>query len=564
MKQKITYFLLCILCCAGTFTSCSDVPDAAALAPKDAAVVVVMDVKDFLEKSDLGHNEDLQSMMDKALDKEDVSSKATKKIKEYIEDPMSMGFDLSKALVFFAADKSVFENEAALLGCVDDEDNLKEFMNMIAYENDLDKVKESKYDLYYFRDGRSLLVFNDDYFLFTEISWDQYSDNGYDAEEATPEALKAISKLFELEKDRSVAENEAFTELCSRDGFVKLFVSGAGLNEIENVQREFEPLEKMDINLADYALLASLNAEDGEATLEAEVMGLNEKAQAKLAEQMYLKPIKGTFLNYMDQNAILSAVVGFDGQKVWNVIEEIGKKQGKSFNEDTDMIKQLLNSMQGDMAYQFTNFKDEYNMEMTAYVSSDNADLVHTLQPLTGAQSVGENKYCIPSVFGSRYSTSYYEPYDSVAVDYDEYDSYGDYDSYSEYNAYSAETSDNSSSDLMFGWKDKANYFITGKNPVAFKKPSSPVDEENYKNRMVYVRFNPNALLKADCFEEMRGKEEFSMAKKFCEPIDCVELYVENEHPGKVTLRLVMTEKDTNPLKLIMEKSISILKKKIR
>lgn len=564
MKQKITYFLLCILCCAGTFTSCSDVPDAAALAPKDAAVVVVMDVKDFLEKSDLGHNEDLQSMMDKALDKEDVSSKATKKIKEYIEDPMSMGFDLSKALVFFAADKSVFENEAALLGCVDDEDNLKEFMNMIAYENDLDKVKESKYDLYYFRDGRSLLVFNDDYFLFTEISWDQYSDNGYDAEEATPEALKAISKLFELEKDRSVAENEAFTELCSRDGFVKLFVSGAGLNEIENVQREFEPLEKMDINLADYALLASLNAEDGEATLEAEVMGLNEKAQAKLAEQMYLKPVKGTFLNYMDQNAILSAVVGFDGHKVWNVIEEIGKKQGKSFNEDTDMVKQMLNSMQGDVAYQFTNFKDEYNMEMTAYVSSDNADLVHTLQPLTGAQSVGENKYCIPSVFGSRYSTSYYEPYDSVAVDYDEYDSYGDYDSYSEYNAYSAETSDNSSSDLMFGWKDKANYFITGKNPVAFKKPSSPVDEENYKNRMVYVRFNPNALLKADCFEEIRGEEEFAMAKKFCEPIDCVELYVENESPCKVTLRLVMTEKDTNPLKLIMEKSISILKKKIR
>lgn len=565
MKSKITYLWLSLLCLVGALSSCSNTPSASRLVPDDATCVLYFDVKELASQADYDGNDDFSSLVEKSLKSGDVGAKTRDKIMEIVGNPGKAGIDLSEPMLFFHSPS--FTNEMAFVGAMSDADDFEEFLNALSKEDTCEKVREYS-DMKYTHFGRTVVVFDDDYFGFTEATWEQ-REKGEDMDDAARLVVDEFKSLTKQKKN--IADNDQFVEMCGRDGFFKVFVSGYGVSEIKGFEREFAPVEEqLGLKFKDYAFIATLNSDKGELTMEAEVLACNDKAQEFLdGINANGGPIKGTYLGYVDNNAILAATSYMNGGMYLKSLEKSGLFDKLGDPAMTQLVKDLCSNIEGDVTVQWTGLNAQDVPTASMYVASKQDTGIKALGNMLRengmAYEMESNKFSIPwSLLGGTPAPSYDDVYydefipddyafDSVAVAEPDY--------MGEDVAPAAPAATPGEPGVLFGWKQGAAYVVVGENPTAFAKPKTPANTGDYEGRRSYVRFNPAALLKCAMFDSMRDSEDFRIAKTFIDFFDYAEGYVADDTPNKVTLRVVMKDKENSPLKTLFDEWARLVKK---
>ena len=103
MKQGISMLLLSALLLVGWFSSCSSVPEYGKMIPKDAVVVTCIDVEEAVKSSDLGDLKPLTDKFNKMIESSSLSEDKRIQLKQMIENPSELGFDLGQPMYFFLA-----------------------------------------------------------------------------------------------------------------------------------------------------------------------------------------------------------------------------------------------------------------------------------------------------------------------------------------------------------------------------------------------------------------------------------------------------------------------------
>lgn len=578
MLRKIKQALLLLPLVALLLSSCSGTPDTARLIPKDAVLVVGFNMKDFASQADMGDQEDATATLEKLLKSEDVSAKTREKLLEMWEDPSETGFDLSETMFFFAAES--YANHFAIVGGVSDEDDLKDFLEVMAKEDACSKARKYS-DLNYSIFGRNVLVFDDDFFVFTEITWQQ-REKGDDIDDAARLAVDEAKTLFTQKKEKSMADNEQFAELCSRDGFMNLFFNGKGLEDNPRTERELAAFEKQTgFRIQDYDILATLATDKDEVVLEAELMGITEAAQQKLEELgKCTQTIQGSYLSYLDANAILTIAFGNDGKAQMDLLNKSGLLGEMCDPECQAIVGELLKNLNGDVAWQLTSLDADGQPEIALYAAADQPDGIRQLGELLVQNHVATmmepNKYLVPlgSLTGmagsSSYDDSYYDEYvmDSLAAEEFEPDYYGaepepDYYGSEPDCDYDVAPQPGKDCNGLLGWKQGAAYMVVGTNPMAFQKPAKAIDKAPFENRKFYARYNFAALLKSPPMKALEGSQDADIVVAFLKLFDYVEAYIDAENPNRVGLRIVMADKENSPAKTLFEAFFKELKKAI-
>ena len=133
MKKFYVVSLLVLMVMA--LSSCSKT-DYQKVIPANAALVVKVDVKAIAEKSEFSKSKSMQQV-EKSLSLV-VKDKDMKKVKDYIEDPMSMGIDFSVPAYAFMVDKETF----GLTMKVNDKDDVKDFLQLLNKQGMASKPQE--------------------------------------------------------------------------------------------------------------------------------------------------------------------------------------------------------------------------------------------------------------------------------------------------------------------------------------------------------------------------------------------------------------------------------------
>lgn len=593
MLRKIKQSLLLLPLVAALLSSCSGTPDSARLIPKDAIVVMGFNMKDFADQADMGDQEEASATLEKLLKNDDVSAKTREKILELWEDPGMTGFDLSETMFFFVSES--FTNNYAFVGGVSDEDDLKDFLDLLAKEDVCTKAHKYS-DLYYsVFDGNSLLAFDDDFFVFTPITWEQRSKSD-DIDDAARLAVDEVKTLFDQKKEKSIADNDQFAELCSRDGFMTLFVNGPGLEDIPQAERELKQIEeKTGIRIQDYDILATLATDKGETVFEAELVGTTEAAQKKLEDLgKYSKTIQGNYLSYLDANAIFTMAFGNNGKDQLDLLNKSGLMGELCDAEYQGIAGELLKNLNGDVALQLTTVEADGQPEFALYAASDKSDGIQQFGEMLVQNNVASmmepNKFLVPLSSlknmngGSSYNDSYYDEYvmDSLAAEEFQPDSnepelecYGpdpDCDEYELnrygpepdcYADYATEPQSGKDCNCLFGWKQGAAYMVVGPNPTAFQKPGKVIDKAPFENRKFYARFNFAALVKSPLMRANEGSPDADITVAILKLFDYVEAYIDAENPYRLGLRVVMVDKENSPAKTLIEAFFKEMRKQL-
>lgn len=210
MKKNKFYLSFIMLITALMLASCcNDVPDYAKLIPKDAAIVIRVDVRQISKKSGFGDNDKLKKKIENVV-KENMSGKVKEKVMAIIDDPAEAGLDLRDPVFIYITPE---HSQGGIVGAVYKAEKFEELLNVFAKETGVDKVKKDG-DQYYIDFGGVLVTFNDDWFHIGAL-------NDGDAKQAA----KALVKRFESEKN-SIVDNEGFKKMCEKDGLAQLFIQG--------------------------------------------------------------------------------------------------------------------------------------------------------------------------------------------------------------------------------------------------------------------------------------------------------------------------------------------------
>lgn len=569
MRNKITYLWLSVLCLVGALSSCTSTPSASKLVPDDATCVLYFDVKEFASQADFEGNDDVTSLFEKALKEGEVGASTRDKIMEIVNNPGKSGIDLSEPMLFFHSPS--FTNEVAFVGAMSDDGDFEEFLNVLSKEDACEKVREYS-DMKYTSFGRTVVVFDDDFFGITEATWKQ-RDKGEDMDDAARLVVDEFKSLMKQKKN--IADNDQFVEMCGRDGFFKLFVSGYGLSEVEGFERELGPIEEqMGMKFKDYAFIATLGTDNGEILMEAELLACNDKAQEALDKiNGQGGTIKGTYLGYVDSNAILTATTSLNGAQYLKSLEKSGILDKMGQPELVQLCKDLVGNFEGDVTLQWNGLNTQYVPTASMYIDAKKDTGVKALGDMlcqSGMAYAPEN---------NKYTISWNLLFGSATPAYDEYSAYDDEFIPDDYTFDSVAVAEEPEPDYMgedyvepsapatatepgvlFGWKQGAAYLVLGENPTAFAKPKQAANTKDYEGRRAYMRFNPGALMQCAAFDTMRDTEEFKLTKRIVDFFDYAECYTESDTPNRVTLRVVMKDKDNSPLKLLMNEVVKAIK----
>lgn len=515
MKMKKYYFLMLVMVLA-LLSSCSKVPNYAKVIPDDALLVVRIDAKQLAEKSGIGENDKVKKKFKAALKDADLSRGLRNKVEDLLEDPSATGIDLSQPLfVYVAQDDS--DVKAGIVGGVSSKDDLTELLNGLAKEADVDKVVEEK-EYNYFSEGKECIVFADSWFYFGQKNWDE------DVEDYADD----ISSLFAKEAKNSIVETEDFQKMCSANGVAQLLLSGKGMGSIRDF-KEISELMPKDLDIEEVAYLMDLTIDNGEAALTTEVLSKSDEWKDYLAKYDDLMgDVNGDLLQYIGKDG-LAIFANINGENAYDELKEFGlfKEMG---SEERDMVKKVLRSINGDVAFGMTDFNMEKGIPVVAaYLQTKDNSIVNVF-----AQSMGQE-------MEQKASNQY-----TVSLGND----------YSDYGYSSSSRNAETPASMGFGFKNNISYIVTGANPKEFATASGAFAKSDLKGKKFYAYFG-FAMLKK--FSKTISSDYDFLLNGVLKICDYAELYYEGN--GKSVLRLVTKDKDVTPLAALIDFGVEVVEK---
>ena len=510
MKKRQIHLMLWAVLAVFLLASCSKVPKSAQLIPEDAMFVLRVDVKQIADKSGFDDDSKAKKKLTEALKEADMSRAAREKAEAILDDPAKAGLDLRDPLFIYGSENKSKE-DIGIVGSILNKDDFTDLLNTFAAEADIEKVKE-KEDVSYFAQNKIVVVYNKDCFFIGEKAYNQEVDD----------FVADVKKKFDGDGKNTMAESDDMKKMCSSDGIMQLLFNCEGLTKM----RDFNDAEQMlpgGLKYKDISYLFNLSVEKGEATLNTEVIAKSDawKEHLEKSEKLVGK-IGGDLTKYIS-NEGFAVFANIDGAGLYDMMKESALLK-EADAEGRAMIQKLLSSIDGDMAFDLSDFNTEYSYPVySAYIQTKDKTIVDLI-----ASQAGENT--------RKTADGISQP---LAYDY----SGGDF---------SKEAPVVATSNI--GFKNNTTYFVGGAKPEPFKAAAKPFSQGDIKGKGFYACFNFGLLNKIANNANNSSSETLKMIANV---FDKAELYYEGD--GKAVLTVTMKDKEHTPIESIMDMVLKYL-----
>lgn len=497
------YSMIMLLVSVFLLSSCSKVPKYAKLIPSDADMMVRFDVKQAFEKSEVSGDKKSMDQLKKLLKESNLSSSAQKKIQSILSDPASLGLDLRDPVVLYANDIVERKPEVALVGSVYDKDDFKSFLDVMAKEGGMDKVRE--------KDGVCFMVERDfGIFFDSDCFYIVGNSEGLSEKEFAKESCAKLSE----DSDDSMAGTDKMDKFCSYDGIVQMLISG---ELVESAARKEHVDLDVDLDFNKIDFVFDWACEPGETSLTFEYLTDDSDWKKQLESSSdVIGEIKGELCELVPAESAAFFMNG-NGSKVWELIEESGVLDKGFGSEETKMFRSCIEAVNGDVAMYFSDIDLEQNMPTAAcYIQTENKGILDILKKNTDAERDGSDIYKAPL------SRSYDWETDEFTV----------------------------TSYWKFGTKNGVTGMAVNPDNKIFNKTSKSFDKGAVNGKSVYGFVSAKFVL-AMLNKTKDGNPYYEPIYNLVKLFDKAECYTEGT--TKAVFKLVLKDKDANFIKSMID-----------
>ena len=387
--MKKNHLLLFVLMVVVALSSCTN-KDYQKAIPANATLVMKVDVNSISEKADF-KNSKVKFMLDAALASM-AKSEDVKGMKEYMNDPQKMGFDLSMPLYLFM----VGEETVGLTMKMGDEGDVKDFLMWLNKQGAASKPIE--------KDGLACGTLMDDiHYAYDSKTFLMLASLKGQTKANTS---RMVRELMSLKDADSFSSTEAFSRMDGEDGDVVAYTNGKVLGKdiLAEMKKGLMP-SSLDANEMD--ALLELNFEDGKASFTTKIWGKTEKAQALIDEaDKNFSKIEGKYLDRVADNMYVWIGTNVKGEWALGKLKEMQSvKEALFMMERAIDIEQMLKAVDGDMAFelQIDDLENGQEPEYIFYGDLKNSDFLADVEDWTKTmtdygmtmEEKGKNQYVL-------------------------------------------------------------------------------------------------------------------------------------------------------------------------
>jgi hypothetical protein len=276
-----------------------------------------------------------------------------------------------------------------------------------------------------------------------------------------------------------MAENDDFAKLAEAKGFIKALIPMAIAEGV--MDADAKKMLPEGAELKDLSIILNLTTDKGEAKLSFETIAKSDawKNYIKESTEMCGK-IAGDYLKYLPKGAFMM-YANINGKKVFDMFDKNGVFSQAGIEDQKDMIKKILEVIDGDFAIGVGEFKGELP-EVGAYLKTKDASIAD----MAKEQGLNPEK------------------------------------------------------GLDFGFKDGATYVAVGKN-AAFTEVKDGFDKGVISGRRVYVYLD--VALISNLAGKVNN-DAASAAQMASDHIKTVEFYDTSDTAGELILKMKDADKD--------------------
>lgn len=523
MKRHFFLNAAIILLAVALFCSCESKPKGAMLLPEDAQVVACIDVEKTVEASELGGDRQFKEKVRNSIKQMGLSRMMEKQITDIVEDPSTTGIDFKEP--FFYAVLDINRMLFAFTGSLNDSEKFESLLRTTMTEMSGDSaLKTTVTDpnvKFAHIDGDAFILFDNDGFIICNKNYDE-DEAGF---------VEYMAKQFSEEKNYS--QTKGYDMLMDENGIAKMHIACGKILASQNMKMSLDRLpaetkKKIDLFYESDVIMA-LNVSKGEASYVCTFDPGTDEAKKyydKMSESA--GEIKGTFLKYIDKDALMAAAMNFNGKKYIELQDEqLNNILGQISMQNAGEIKDLIKTINGDFTIGINSKLLGKNKvpEMKIYGSTDNSMLVESIAETNSNDMVKNGDRWIIKLTESEY-TNVNGSYDWIEKEIGQ---------------------------ATLGYKDNTSYFtISEKESDAFKASDNAIDKSDFKGNKFYMRLNFAPMLKMKEVEEMLGSmSEGEIVRDVIKEINYAEMTVENNY--KAEIRLVMNDKDHTPIAIAID-----------
>lgn len=487
-------------------TSCSKKPAGQMLVSEDAAIVFKIDPLQMGQKCGLSGSSDGNAIADKlksVLNVMGLSKDLRERLEDIIDEPSQSGIDITEPMYLSVTlrNSTDMPTEIGLMGTIGSKGKLTDLLKALSKESggDMPEV-ENINGVSCLSVGFAGLYFTSDWFF---IGTHEGDDDDFTAELNNRAAGKG-----------TLEGNEAFTAMCQKDGMAQMLYLGAGVAKITEMTEIKDMLPK-GMDLADFAGIIELDADNGEMSIVGQAIGLTDEAKQYITDSFSMLGSLDTELNKYVSGQGLSIFANLDLSKYFKTIEGLLATQGIE-REDLDMVKGLIDTVKGAMVLDLSGMANGYPC-LTAYMATDNSDIVDLLatnfEEEDGFEKTGDNSYKLIADY-----------------DYEYAEDGGDEDNIVSTPVWA-----------QVGYDKNISYFTYNTDVEPMQKPAKSFAGNMIKGKGIYLNFN---------FDMLRNIPDISgdLSDLLTKTLDYVEFYMDGD---KSVLRLVTKETGETPLQTL-------------
>ena len=373
--------------------SCSPKTEYTHALPKNASVVVAMELDEMARKAGLNESGGEKVVMKlKTLLKGGLQGEAAQLADRIIEQPSESGLSFDDKVYLFATPHA---EALAILAKVADEDKMESLLKVLEKESIANPLREES-GCRWTQVGGALCAFNNGTFLLLQPS--------------KGDASGMKGTLLSLMRQE---EGEGFASLPE---FAKMETEGNDIASVLNlsvIPSEWTTPLRMglsaEIRLEDIKYFVSGNFEQGKVLVQSESLIQNPKIQGFFdAVDQVMQPIGGKYLDYFEGNTLAWAGGHIEGKELYRILCENPTIRQVLNNPVLPVdVERIFSSVEGDFAIGWNKLTSN---DFLMYADVTNADFLKTfedLRPLlalTGGQitldHVGENEYLMSTYYG--------------------------------------------------------------------------------------------------------------------------------------------------------------------
>lgn len=355
----------CLLATVMLLASCSKKNVYENVLPKDAAVVVSVDLVSMADKSGLSSDKGAPVVARLSNALKSGAEGAGELIDKVTKDPSESGLDLTEKVYYFVGSGGV---STGLVMRVSDDGKLEDLLKALHDQQVCEKPVEADGCMWTAM-GNVLVAYTDDAFLaMLDLKGGQAKD-----------MLHSASMLLrQTEKDGFAATSD-FQHMKETKGDIVLLTS------LDWIPSEYvAPLTmgtSASMNLKDVKYLSAVNFEKGKVVMDVKDMTTDKLVNAMTEKQLQAtNPVKGTYLDAFPANTFFWMTGNMDGGKIYDLLCENAtvRQQFESSIMPID-FKAIFSSIKGDMAVALTN---PLQNGFIAYADVTNSEFLQTFEDL--------------------------------------------------------------------------------------------------------------------------------------------------------------------------------------